>query len=229
MIKKISFKPFVFILFIVCLCIPAPAAFITFHGQTALDTGTGLGNVLTTLVVQKTPSEWGSVSWNGSSDVRAGDASPTSKTQTVTDILAEGINAGNLSVIFNLNQTGGDNALALHEFTVTFYDTDATVMFSADYDATDLGNADSSALTPDGQGIGSAGYVFPITFAGSQGSDFFTVGSRRIGVSVPQLNPINNTSNDGAETFYVGMPEPTTLLVIATVGLPVLLRRRPKS
>lgn len=106
--------------------------------------------------------------------------------------------------------------------------TDGSFMFSADYDATDLGNADSSALTPDGQGIGSAGYVFPITFTGSQGSDFFTVGSRRIGVSVPQLNPINNTSNDGAETFYVGMPEPTTLVLLSmAAGLAVFHRRRP--
>ena len=50
----------------------ARAAYITFHGETAEELGTGFGNVLQTLVLHATGSEWGSVVWGGPSDLPEG-------------------------------------------------------------------------------------------------------------------------------------------------------------
>ena len=199
-----------------------------------MDIGVGFGNILQTLVLQATPSEWGSVSWDGANDVLgvAGDDTHNmSQTQTVADMKAKGMNAGNLLMVFNLNQTGpptSSTPLDLHEFTVNFYASDGTLLFAAPYvegvpgPGPGANTASSLGLTVNGQGQGSAGYIFPVTFAGNEGTDFFSTDTNRIGVSVPESDPIRDTSDDGPEGFYVA-PEPATLIVLALGLLPVLI------
>ena len=217
---------------IVCLLLGAGlarAAYITFHGETAEELGTGFGNVLQTLVLHKTGSEWGSVPWNGLDNLSRGDAANQSQTQTVAALDAKGFDEENLLVILNLSQTGRNPSLDVQDFTVRFYtSSDGSSWFDALYDWDDPGNASSLGLMPHGQGAGSAGYAFRIHFVGDEGVDFFDQPDNYVGTWVDSQNPINN-SNGGPETFYIGdvdvstvVPEPVTLSVLALGGFVVL-------
>ena len=96
---------------------PASASLVF---QKEIDLGaTGLGNVLTVLTIQNSPSESGCVSWNGTVDVIGGTcpggiAAGDEKTgagQTLTRAISEvtGLtDAGELAIIFNANESGGN-------------------------------------------------------------------------------------------------------------------------
>ena len=221
---------------------PSWGAFVTFHGETALDLGTGFGNVLQTLVLQASgggTSESGSVTWDGSNDILTGDAANLSQTQTVADLIAAGFDEENLIIVLNLNQTGSHPALDVHDFAVRFYtSSDGQSFFDAVYDPSNILNTASSlGLMPEGQGVGSAGYAFRISFAGAEGSDFFADNGNRIGTLVAAETPIDNIANDGPETFYVGdadvnqvVPEPVSLAMLMVGGLSGLaIRTKRKS
>ena len=219
----------------------ARAAYITFHDEFVEDHGTGFGNVLNTLTLQQKGSattEAGSVLWDGTNDVLSGDAKPQSQTVTVAQIIAEGFDASNLIVILNLNQTGSDPSLDLHSFTMQFVDSDGSLLFDAVYDINDAGNASTLGLTTAGQGTGSAGYVFRITFEGTEAADFFANSAHRIGTLVDETTPMDNESNDGPDNFYMGdadisqvipIPEPATLAVLLLTGSLALLAPRKKA
>ncbi len=217
---------------IVCLLLGvgfARAAYITFHGETAEDLGTGFGNVLQTLVLHKKGSEWGSVPWNGLDNLARGDAANQSQTQTVAELAGAGFDEENLLVILNLSQQGSNPSVDVHDFTVRFYtSSDGSSWFDALYDSDAFGNASSSALIPHGQGAGTAGHVFRIHFAGDEGVDFFDQPDNYVGTWVDSKNAIGNT-NGAAETFYIGdtnvntvVPEPVTLGVLVLGALTFL-------
>lgn len=234
-------------LLIVCVCLLSAtyglqAAYITFHDEVINNTGTGFGNVLETLVIkQGVPhgtTEWGSVLWNGSIDVLT-NAESQSNTVTVQDLLDEGFDAANLLINLNLNQQGGAPELDVHSFAVRFYTNTAPgslASFDAVYDEGDARNTASTIdLVPvgQGQGTGTAGYVFRITFEGTEGTDFFANPLNRIGVLVYENDPLDSTANAGAETFYMAdadvntvVPEPATLGFLLLSGLALLRYRR---
>src|SRR5690349_8839417 len=84
----------------------AKATSISFNGLTTLS-GTGIGSQNTIMTVQANGSEWGSVSWNGATDVIAGDAGTgASQTQTIpiSALTGLGINSSNLGVFLQVNQ-----------------------------------------------------------------------------------------------------------------------------
>ena len=208
----------------------ARAAYITFHGETAEESGTGLGNMLQTLVLQTTGSEWGSVPWDGLDNLPRGDATSQSQTQTVAALAAEGFDEENLLVILNISQTGANPALDVHDFAVRFYSSDGSSWFDALYDWDAPGNASSLGLVPQGPGLGlgTSGHAFRIHFVGNEGVDFFAQPDNYVGTWVDSQNAITN-SNDGPEIFYMGdadvntvVPEPVTLGVLAMGGLVVL-------
>ena len=209
----------------------AQAAYITFNNEITNDLGVGFGNVLQTLALQQdgsATSQSGSVIWNGTSDVLSGDAKPQSQTVTVAELDSMGFDASNLLVILNLNQTGSYPWLDLHSFTMRFYTSvDGSSYFDAVYELSDPRNTGSTlGLTPQGNGLGTgqAGYVFRITFEGTEGSDFLANEAHRIGVLVE--TPMDREANAGTEIFYMGdadvhqvIPEPATLLVLIFGGL----------
>jgi len=211
----------------------AQAAYITFHDEFTEDTGTGFGNVLGTLVLQDTPSESGSVTWNGTNDVRTGDAKNQSQTVTVTQLTSKGFDVSNLIVILNLNQSGSSPWLDVHSFTMRFYTAaNGSSYFDALYDVNDVRNTASTlGLSSEDQGTGSAGYVFRITFEGTEGATFFGGNDHRIGMLVQ--TPIDNEANGGPDSFYMGdadvnevIPEPATLGFLLVSGLALMGCRR---
>ena len=230
-------------LLIVCVCLLSAtyglqAAYITFHNEITEDTGTGFGNVLQTLVLQSSPDEWGSVTWNGAIDLKDGDAKTQSQTVTVADLTAKGFDGDDLIVILNLSQAGPNDALDLHSFTMRFYTSlDGSSFFDAVYDENDVQNTGSTlGLDSAGQGTGSAGYVFRITFEGTEAADFFANSAHRIGTLVDENNPIDNESNDGPDVFYMAdadvndvIPEPATLAVLLLTGSLALVARKKRQ
>ena len=238
-------------LLVVCVCLLSAtygvrAAYITFHDEVTNDYGTGYGNVLQTLALQQHGSattQAGSVLWSGSADVLSGDAKPQSQTVTVAQLADKGFNDSNLIVILNLNQTGSHPELDVHGFTMRFYtslDGLSYSYFDAVYDINDIRNTASTlALDPQVQGLGTgqAGYVFHVTFEGTEADDFFTNNDyNRIGALVDVA--MDNEANAGAEVLYMGdadvmevvpAPEPATLAVLLIGGCLALLARRQKQ
>ena len=215
----------------------AQAAYITFHDEATNDFGTGYGNVLQTLALQQQGSadtQAGSVLWNGSADVRSGDAANQSQTVTVADLATKGFDASNLIVILNLNQTGSHPAIDLHSFTMRFYTSlDGLSYFDAPYDLSDPRNTGSTlGLTPQAHGLGTgqAGHVFRVHFEAAEAATFFANNAHRLGALVQ--TPMDNEANDGPEVFYMGdsdtnevIPEPATLFVLIVGGLVAISTR----
>ena len=208
----------------------AQAAYITYYDEVTNDFGTGYGNVLQTLALQTQGSDTtqaGSVLWNGSADVKSGDATNLSQTVTVAQLADKGYDATNLIVVLNLNQTGSHPAIDLHSFTMRFYtSTDGSSYFDAPYDLSDPRNTGSTlGLTPHGgMGTGQAGYVFRVHFEDAEAATFFADNAHRLGALVQ--TPMDNEANDGPDAFYMAdadtieiIPEPATLFVLIVGGL----------
>lgn len=219
------------------LCAASNAALITFSGQTTSSNGTGFGNVLSVLALQdENPGadglQAGSVVWNGSADIFGtvgggiDTKSPQSQTRTVAELTGKGINAFNLAVVFNLSQAGSGDPMNLHNFTLRFQNAAGATLFDATFNDADLSNTDTSALTPAGQGVGSSGYLFPVSFAGAEGTSFFATSTNRIALFVNSGDAMSGASG-GIDSFYVApaVPEPA-LMSLVVIGSSLLMARR---
>jgi hypothetical protein len=215
----------------------APAAFINFDGSSALLTNTGLGNVATLLVLHNTPTESGSVLWDGANDVGTGDATQQSRTQSAGALLAAGfqpLNAGaqgtTFPLIFNIAQTGADPTISLGAFTLRFQDASGGTLFDADF-TPGWPNASTTDLMPVGSGVGSSGYAFNVYLSPAETGLFFGDPTNRIGLIVSPSTPIT-MSNGGPESFFLspGVPEPGSVILLgmgmAAAGLYGLAHRR---
>lgn len=192
------------------------SAAITFLG-TYDDSGTGFGNVLNVLTVQQNGSEWGSILRSGGADVMGGDAKNTSSTRTVAEMSANGVNAMNLGVVFNINEPGSADEVTIQSFTMRFYHTNETAFF-------DLTWTGPLTLSPFMNGTGGAGYAFSIELTAGQAALFFADSSNRIGMIVPEGSPITDTF-DGPENFYL-IPSAGSFAMIGLGMLTVARRRR---
>jgi hypothetical protein len=209
---------------------------ITFDGTTTDAIGQGFGNVETLLVLQNNPSEFGSVTWDGSSVQIADDAKVASNAPSVADIKARFGGAPareDLRILFNINQAGSQS-LDLHDFAVTFLDsTGSSLGFQADF--TEGGaNSSTSGLAEVGGGTGGSGHVFDLNLSETEYNTFFGSDSNRLGMFVLSSEAIDNAAVDGPESFALtAIPEPGSMTLIA-VGLVGFVgytwrRRRPRS
>jgi hypothetical protein len=214
----------------------APAGQIVRSG-TVDDQGKGFGNILVVLSLHDTGKskdglESGSISWSGATDVPVGsDVANQSQTRTVAEMLAKGIDSSNLAVIFNINQPGSSDLLHLQNFIVRGFDKAGNVLFESLFEAAKDPAYDPSGvgvpLQMQGGGQGGAGHVFSVlgTDKGISLADFFKDGDNRLGMEVPDSQPINNEPLGGADDFYVSaiapIPEPAsmTLLGIGFAGM----------
>jgi hypothetical protein len=204
---------------------------IIFTNTQVDEQGTGFGNVLTVLSLQATPSEFGSVLWDGVSDVLIGDYTNQSQTRTVTELSAAGIDDSNFVVIFNINEGGDSNpVLTLHDFDIVFQDASGAELFRESFDA-------SGGLPLDlaGSGNGASGWLFSVNFTtnAAAAAAFFNVATNRIGMEITSGQAIANTKG-GADSFFVAahVPEPATFLSslvgAGTLALVSIRRRRTR-
>lgn len=212
------------------LMLPAAAsASLVYDGSLGGQTGSGLGAVATILTIHNNDVlESGSVSWNGSADVKsntgvvAGGAPISAgvfqngQTQTQTFATA-GITAANqIAIVFNASQEGTD-PITLTGLEMKIYRPDGTVFFTAD-----LASAVNFPTTF--PGVGKEGYVFDLdaTQAGSLQTLLNPLSSGDVAALRVGLAASVGLNNDGPETFNLAqiteapVPEPATLLLIGT-------------
>lgn len=230
----------------------ARAETVTFSGIAADTTGTGFGNVKSLMDSQSTPSEFGSVIWDGTQDVLNDEAGgsaagpPKSQTWRVGDL---GFAAtSTLGLVFNVNESGNPKNLVLDDFVVYFFKPDGSLLFSAPFDASAAATAfpafaDGSKIRlPNVEsGTGTAGWLFNINLSGTDANDFFGNPDNRIGMRIPKATPITESDN-GPDNWYVAeltgepppplaLPAPSVLaglLSMGALGLVAVARRRRK-
>lgn len=169
------------------------------------------------LTLQATSSEAGSVPRTAGSDVTTGNAANTSTTRTVAEMTANQINAGNLGVVFNINEPGSSADVTIQTFTMRFYYNSESSFFDITWDG-------PLTLTPFNQGTGGAGYLFLIALTSSQAADFFADPSNRVGMLVPTGSPITD-SGDGPENFSL-VPSPGASALLGLCVIAANRRRR---
>lgn len=200
------------------LALAAPV--VSFSNQVYNDSGAGFGNVLTLLTLHATGTEAGSVLRSGGSDVRAGDATNQSRTVSVGDLTTAGVNTTTLGLVFNISEPGGGGSnVTLRAFSLVFYDANDTVLFTSNFVA-----AQPLVLDQIGAGVGTAGWLFNITFSGPEAALFFGASGNRIGMMLPDGTPILNSAG-GPDTFYL-VPTPGVLSLGAVPMLLALRRTR---
>lgn len=195
--------------------------------------GSGLGSVNTILTITSPGSsaiEAGTVSWNGTADVKTGDYL-SGASQTLTRSFADlGVSsADSLRVVFNALEPGGAaNAIDLTGLTLGVYNAAGAQVFSAAIPQT-YGFADTFT------GAGNSGFVFGLTSASvAQLASVFS-SNLRVGLTASAAN-----ASGGFETFFVGnaantpvtpVPEPGTyaLMFAGLSALGFIAHRRRRS
>jgi len=219
----------------------AAKADLVFNGIADLG-GTGLGSVNTVLTIANSPTELGSVCWNGTTTVLGatvntvtgvcsgtGDQNGLNSTQllSVTGVTS----ASNYAILFNPNEPGNDQTLTLNTLVATFYNNAGQLIFSAPL------AVPNQTFNAADQGTGNTGFEFVLDAgeAATLQGLINTLGTSNIHVGLASSlgNPIS--SDGGHETFFVfnsGIatitPEPSTTVLMATglFGLVGFVRRR---
>jgi PEP-CTERM motif len=229
-----------FLLLLVAL--PACADSFSFSGP-ATFSGQGFGTLYNLLDLHNNGTETGAVApsnaanltalgtgfgaCSGSPTALCGDATNTSAVVTAANLASLGITSSStFGLLYNVNQQGSDLNTYLNSptpFTVYFYSSNGTVLFSASYAGT------TDPFPPVGKnGQGTAGWLF--TLSGTDfGSNFSSI------AYIGQSGKVGN-ANSGAEGWSVvnlggaNVPEPASMVLLGggLVALAGCIRRRVK-
>jgi hypothetical protein len=187
------------------------------------EAGTGFGNITNVLSLANKTSETGSVYPTSQT---TGDATNSSKTWTVTQLVGLGFSANNLGIVFNINEPGSADTVNLVSFNLDFYNGSGDSLGQTFLTGTPFGG-----LTPvGGNGTGTAGYLMAYNNAGFL-TDFFNTGTNVLGGSGSVTD-----SFSGAENFYLArtdlqstiIPEASAVFLFGSglVGLVAYRRKR---
>jgi PEP-CTERM motif len=168
----------------------------------------------------------GGVEFSPSGDVRFGDWTRGSNTQTITFSEAGVTQASNLRIYFNINEPNGQNRqpIILNSLIMTVHNNSGALVFSA------LLVGGPLTLTMNGNGQGHSDYEFMLDAAAAARLQAIFNSGFRVGL---QSN-ISSTQG-GPESFFIGavqaitpIPEPATMQLLgsALIAIGVVLRRR---
>lgn len=184
----------------------------------------GPGNMLTLLTVQANVNESGAVTWNGTSDVRTGDATPQSFTRSTMELRGLGITGRSFGVVFSGSELPGGASVKLTDFTLRFFAPDGTKLFDARYHA-----APGEGSIPSFGSDNQSGWLYRVSLTDGEADLFFASDANRIGVLIDRT-PIGHTSG-GGEVFSLlhfdvmcdpgigEVPEPASALVWLAAGV----------
>jgi hypothetical protein len=196
-------------------------------------TSVGSGNVMTLLTVQANGIETGSVTWNGSTDVRTGNATPDSFTRTVAELRGLGINGSSFGLVFSGSESAVSPSVTLPGFSLRFFSADGTRLFDVAY-----------TTGPSGQSIpgfgpsGQTGWLYQVSLSDAEADLFYASDANRVGVL---LNGGIGGASDGSESLALlhlelmcgpgpdgQVPEPGSVLVwlLASAGVWTVRRGR---
>ncbi|MGD9644564.1 MAG: hypothetical protein AB7U73_02560 [Pirellulales bacterium] len=202
----------------------AAAGNISFTNQSIEIKGTGLGNVLDILFVHANDSEYGSVLWNGASDVETDDAIKQSQTRTIGELTKVGINnSSQIGLILNIAEAGNQPTINVLDFSMRFTDSKGVALFpDIDYSAPVGG----LVLAQVGAGVGGSGWVFKVNLTPAEEALAFGNADNRIGMYITEANAFTLTSGAPDGFFIAPIPEPMSWVLAAIGGVGLLVWRR---
>jgi len=200
------------------------AGTITFPNQTLDLSGTGFGNVLTVLAVHANKSEFGSVLWNGASDVITDDGTNQSQTRAISELTKIGItDSSKLGLVFNIAESGNEPDINVFDFSMRFTDSTGAPLFG-DVNYTAPGGG--LLITQVANGVGGAGWLFRVNLSPAEEALAFGSSTNRIGMIITSGNAFTLSSGGPDSFFITNVPEPASLGLLVLGGALWLWRPR---
>jgi hypothetical protein len=204
----------------------ARADIIYLPGQTAPQGGVGHQpeSVLSIQSPGNTSNAAGGVSWNGSKDVRSGDAKNGEHTKTLTFAQAGLTNASGLRIFMDTEDP--DNDLTLNQMVLTAYGSNGAILFQGSLAAPiDFGNE------LNGQGHGDRVFALDAIQAAKLQAAFQSDPNLRLGLFASTSDDTGSFTNFKLGQGPAAVPEPATMILFGTgiAGIAARARRRRKS
>jgi hypothetical protein len=171
-----------------------------------------------------TSNATGGVSWNGSRDVRSGDAKNGEHTKTLSFAQAGVTNAGQLRIFMDTEDP--DNDLTLNQLVLTAYGSNGQILFQGALAAPiDFGNEQN------GQGHGDRVFALDAVQAARLQAAFAANPNLRLGLFASTSDDTGSFTNFKIGEGPAAVPEPMTMLLFGTglAGVAARARRRRKQ